>query len=71
MLSIYFTDLLFYRIAIVNEKGDVKGFLRVAVQAVLNAEEEGVEYPQGVRQSAKMMFPDSCSSRYQNIYFFS
>ena len=47
----------------VNEKGDVKGFLRVAVQAVVGGEEETVDYPMGVRQSARILFPDSCSSR--------
>ena len=56
-------DNITFRIAIVNEKGDVKGFLRVAVQAVLPGDEEGVEYPMGVRQSARMLFPDSCTSR--------
>ena len=47
-----------------NEKGDVKGFLRVAVQAVLGGEEDTVDYPMGVRQSARILFPDSCSARY-------
>ena len=52
-----------FRIAVVNEKGDVKGFLRVAVQAVLGGEEDTVDYPMGVRQSARIVFPDSCSAR--------
>ena len=52
-----------FRIAVVNEKGDVKGFLRVAVQAVQGGEEDTVDYPMGVRQSARILFPDSCSSR--------
>lgn len=51
------------RIAIVNERGDVKGYLRVAVQAVLGREEETVDYPLGVRQSARIAFPDSCVGR--------
>ncbi|XP_023321625.1 kinesin-like protein unc-104 isoform X3 [Eurytemora carolleeae] len=54
---------LIHRIAVVNEKGDVKGFLRVAVQAVLGGEEDTVDYPMGVRQSARILFPDSCSAR--------
>ena len=37
---VYLSNLMYpvpliHRIAIVNEKGDVKGFLRVAVQAIL------------------------------------
>ena len=32
---------LIHRIAIVNEKGDVKGYLRVAVQAILGKAEGG------------------------------
>ena len=32
---------LIHRIAIVNEKGDVKGYLRVAVQAILGKTEGG------------------------------
>jgi hypothetical protein len=51
------------RIAVVNEKGDVKGYLRVAVQALVGGEEDTVDYPMGVRQSAKILFPDTCSSR--------
>merc|ERR1719414_2539086 len=57
---------LIHRIAIVNEKGDVKGYLRVAVQAVLGkaeGDDETVDYPMGVRQSATILFPDSGSSR--------
>ena len=52
------------RIAVVNEKGDVKGFLRVAVQAVVGGEEDTVDYPMGVRQSARIVFPDYCASRF-------
>ena len=62
-----------------NERGDVRGYLRVAVQAVLGREEETVtsvflwqklsllcfkvDYPLGVRQSARIAFPDSCVGR--------
>ena len=49
----------------VNEKGDVKGYLRVAVQALVGGEEDTVDYPMGVRQSARILFPDTCSSRYR------
>jgi hypothetical protein len=41
----------------------VRGYLRVAVQAVLGREEETVDYPLGVRQSARIAFPDSCAAR--------
>ena len=39
----YLSNLLYpvpliHKVAIVNEKGDVKGYLRVAVQAVIDAE---------------------------------
>ena len=54
---------LIHRIAIVNERGDVKGFLRVAVQAVLGRDDETVDYPMGVRQSARISFPDGCPAR--------
>ena len=47
-----------------NEKGDVVGFLRVAVQAVLGREDETVDYPMGVRQSARITFPDGCTARF-------
>lgn len=40
---VYLSSLLYpvpliHKVAIVNEKGDVKGYLRVAVQAVIDAE---------------------------------
>ncbi|XP_032456660.1 kinesin-like protein unc-104 isoform X12 [Nasonia vitripennis] len=58
---VYLSNLLYpvpliHKIAIVNEKGDVKGYLRVAVQAVV--EEENSEYSSGVRQSARISFDD-------------
>ncbi|XP_058794339.1 kinesin-like protein unc-104 [Phymastichus coffea] len=57
---VYLSNLLYpvpliHKIAIVNEKGDVKGYLRVAVQAVI---EENSEYSSGVRQSARISFDD-------------
>jgi len=65
---VYLSNLMYpvpliHRIAIVNEKGDVKGYLRVAVQAVLGRDEETVDYPMGVRQSARIAFPDGCTAR--------
>ena len=43
---VYLSNLMYpvpliHRIAIVNEKGDVKGYLRVAVQAILGKAEGG------------------------------
>ncbi|KAF7995732.1 hypothetical protein HCN44_006839 [Aphidius gifuensis] len=57
---IYLSNLMYpvpliHKVAIVNEKGDVKGYLRVAVQAVV---EENSEYSSGVRQSARISFDD-------------
>uniref|UniRef100_A0A2R5LHZ1 Kinesin-like protein unc-104 n=1 Tax=Ornithodoros turicata TaxID=34597 RepID=A0A2R5LHZ1_9ACAR len=59
---VYVSNLMYpvplvQKIAIVNEKGDVKGYLRVAVQAVAD-EEETSEYSMGVRQSARISFDD-------------
>ncbi|CAL7940670.1 unnamed protein product [Xylocopa violacea] len=58
---VYLSNLMYpvpliHKVAIVNEKGDVKGYLRVAVQAVI--EEENSEYSSGVRQSARISFED-------------
>ncbi|XP_011301569.1 kinesin-like protein unc-104 isoform X12 [Fopius arisanus] len=58
---VYLSNLMYpvpliHKVAIVNEKGDVKGYLRVAVQAVV--EEENSEYSSGVRQSARISFDD-------------
>ncbi|XP_071491497.1 kinesin-like protein KIF1A [Diadema antillarum] len=50
---------LVHRVAIVNEKGDVKGYLRIAVQHVL-PDDETPDYGSGIRQSgmAKIQFND-------------
>ncbi|XP_029435120.1 LOW QUALITY PROTEIN: kinesin-like protein KIF1B [Rhinatrema bivittatum] len=59
---VYLSNLLFpvplvHRVAVVSEKGEVRGFLRVAVQAIA-ADEEAPDYGSGVRQSgtAKISF---------------
>ncbi|XP_078281437.1 kinesin-like protein KIF1B isoform X3 [Rhinoraja longicauda] len=61
---VYLSNLLYpvplvHRIAIVSEKGEVRGFLRVGVQAI-TADEEAPDYGSGVRQSgtAKISFDD-------------
>ncbi|XP_034947689.1 kinesin-like protein unc-104 isoform X4 [Chelonus insularis] len=65
---VYLSNLLYpvpliHKVAIVNEKGDVKGYLRVAVQAVV--EEENSEYSSGVRQSARISFEDDLFGSHQ------
>ncbi|XP_046405614.1 kinesin-like protein unc-104 isoform X7 [Ischnura elegans] len=68
---VYLSNLMYpvpliHKVAIVNEKGDVKGYLRVAVQAVI--EEENGEYASGVRQSARISFDDELfSGRQRNV----
>ncbi|XP_073794244.1 kinesin-like protein KIF1B isoform X25 [Danio rerio] len=59
---VYLSNLLYpvplvHRVAVVTEKGDVRGFLRVGVQAIA-ADEEAPDYGSGVRQSgtAKISF---------------
>ncbi|XP_016891482.1 kinesin-like protein KIF1B isoform X5 [Cynoglossus semilaevis] len=61
---VYLSNLLYpvplvHRVAIVTEKGVVRGFLRVGVQAIA-ADEEAPDYGSGVRQSgtAKISFDD-------------
>uniref|UniRef100_A0AAZ3NUE1 plus-end-directed kinesin ATPase n=1 Tax=Oncorhynchus tshawytscha TaxID=74940 RepID=A0AAZ3NUE1_ONCTS len=61
---VYLSNLLYpvplvHRVAVISEKGEVKGFLRVAVQAI-SADEEAPDYGSGVRQSgtAKISFED-------------
>ncbi|KAM9298877.1 kinesin-like protein KIF1B isoform 4-T4 [Gastrophryne carolinensis] len=60
---VYLSNLLFpvplvHRVAIVSEKGEVRGFLRVAVQAIAVGDEEAPDYGSGIRQSgtAKISF---------------
>ncbi|XP_078801661.1 kinesin-like protein KIF1A isoform X19 [Oryzias latipes] len=69
---VYLSNLLYpvplvHRVAIVSEKGEVKGFLRVAVQAI-SADEEAPDYGSGVRQSgtAKISFEDQQYERFQS-----
>uniref|UniRef100_A0A672SUV3 plus-end-directed kinesin ATPase n=1 Tax=Sinocyclocheilus grahami TaxID=75366 RepID=A0A672SUV3_SINGR len=69
---VYLSNLLYpvplvHRVAIVNEKGEVKGFLRVAIQAI-SADEEAPDYGSGVRQSgtAKISFEDQQFEKFQS-----
>ncbi|XP_045154743.1 kinesin-like protein KIF1B isoform X8 [Echinops telfairi] len=66
---VYLSNLLYpvpliHRVAIVSEKGEVRGFLRVAVQAIA-ADEEAPDYGSGIRQSgtAKISFDDEYFNR--------
>ncbi|XP_043097334.1 kinesin-like protein KIF1A isoform X6 [Puntigrus tetrazona] len=76
---VYLSNLLYpvplvHRVAIINEKGEVKGFLRVAVQAISGAlvfppaDEEAPDYGSGVRQSgtAKISFEDQQFEKFQS-----
>lgn len=47
---------LIHKVAVVNEKGDVKGYLRIAVQAIID--EDVTDHSSGVRQSARITFND-------------
>ncbi|XP_051928937.1 kinesin-like protein KIF1A isoform X5 [Hippocampus zosterae] len=69
---VYLSNLLYpvplvHRVAVVSEKGDVKGFLRVAVQAI-SPDEEAPDYGSGVRQSgtAKISFEDQQYEKFQS-----
>ncbi|XP_027883457.1 kinesin-like protein KIF1A isoform X9 [Xiphophorus couchianus] len=76
---VYLSNLLYpvplvHRVAIVSEKGEVKGFLRVAVQAISGAlcfppaDEEAPDYGSGVRQlgTAKISFEDQQYEKFQS-----
>ncbi|KAM4628695.1 kinesin-like protein KIF1A [Polymixia lowei] len=72
---VYLSNLLYpvplvHRVAIVSEKGEVKGFLRVAVQAI-SADEEAPDYGSGVRQSgtAKISFEDQQYEKFQSVSY--
>ncbi|XP_054916588.1 kinesin-like protein KIF1A isoform X3 [Poeciliopsis prolifica] len=69
---VYLSNLVYpvslvHRVAIVSEKGEVKGFLRVGVQAI-SADEEAPDYGSGVRQSgtAKISFEDQQYEKFQS-----
>lgn len=58
---VYLSNLLYpvplvHKVAIVNERGDVRGYLRIAVQPVMD--EESIDFNNGVKQSAKITFDD-------------
>ncbi|XP_055863350.1 kinesin-like protein unc-104 isoform X9 [Biomphalaria glabrata] len=57
--NLFYPVPLVHRVAVVNDKGDVKGYLRVAVQAITD-KDDPQEYSAGVKQSgnAKITFSD-------------
>ncbi|KAG5673594.1 hypothetical protein PVAND_003627 [Polypedilum vanderplanki] len=60
---IYLSNLLYpvplvHKVPIVNERGDVRGYIRVAVQPVLDDENVESSGNGGVKQSARMMFDE-------------
>ncbi|XP_053965544.1 kinesin-like protein unc-104 isoform X2 [Anastrepha ludens] len=68
---IYLSNLLYpvplvHKVAIVNERGDVRGYLRVAVQPVLD--EESIDFNNGVKQSARLIFnKDDAKPKYRAL----
>ncbi|XP_017483993.1 PREDICTED: kinesin-like protein unc-104 isoform X12 [Rhagoletis zephyria] len=68
---IYLSNLLYpvplvHKVAIVNERGDVRGYLRVAVQPVLD--EESIDFNNGVKQSARLIFnEDDAKPKYRAL----
>lgn len=68
---VYLSNLLYpvplvHKVAIVNERGDVRGYLRIAVQPVMD--EESIDFNNGVKQSAKIVFDDSATQpKYRSL----
>lgn len=68
---IYLSNLLYpvplvHKVAIVNERGDVRGYLRIAVQPVMD--EEHADFNNGVKQSARIMFDEeSGKPKYRSL----
>ncbi|KRF97462.1 uncharacterized protein Dwil_GK10723, isoform C [Drosophila willistoni] len=68
---IYLSNLLYpvplvHKVAIVNERGDVRGYLRIAVQPVLD--EESIDFNNGVKQSARLIFnEDDAKPKYRAL----
>lgn len=67
---VYLSNLLYpvplvHKVAIVNERGDVRGFLRIAVQPVMDED----DFNNGVKQSAKIAFDDDVKpTKYRTNY---
>lgn len=69
---VYLSNLLYpvtliHKVAIVSEKGDVRGYLRVAVQAVMDEDNSDQV---GVRQSARIAFESSKGNIFSRPFVF-
>ncbi|XP_055706381.1 kinesin-like protein unc-104 isoform X11 [Phlebotomus papatasi] len=67
---VYLSNLLYpvplvHKVAIVNERGDVRGYLRVAVQPVMD--EESLDVSNGVKQSARILFDEDHKPKYRSL----
>lgn len=67
---IYLSNLLYpvplvHKVAIVNERGDVRGYLRIAVQPVMD--EGSIDFNNGVKQSAKIIFDEDAEPQKYRI----
>lgn len=67
---VYLSNLVYpvplvHKVAIVNERGDVRGYLRVAVQPVLD--EEQLDANNGVKQSARIVFDEEVKPKYRSL----
>ncbi|XP_055850310.1 kinesin-like protein unc-104 isoform X3 [Episyrphus balteatus] len=67
---VYLSNLLYpvplvHKVAIVNERGDVRGYLRIAVQPVLD--EESIDFNNGVKQSARLLFEENAKPKYRSM----
>ncbi|XP_055694172.1 kinesin-like protein unc-104 isoform X12 [Lutzomyia longipalpis] len=67
---VYLSNLLYpvplvHKVAIVNERGDVRGYLRVAVQPVMD--EESIDVSNGVKQSARILFDEEHKPKYRSL----
>uniref|UniRef100_A0A2M4AF39 Kinesin-like protein unc-104 n=2 Tax=Anopheles triannulatus TaxID=58253 RepID=A0A2M4AF39_9DIPT len=65
---VYLSNLLYpvplvHKVAIVNERGDVRGYLRVAVQPVMD--EENADFSNGVKQSARILFDEEQNGQHK------
>uniref|UniRef100_A0A5S6Q9F7 Kinesin-like protein unc-104 n=1 Tax=Trichuris muris TaxID=70415 RepID=A0A5S6Q9F7_TRIMR len=68
---VYLTNLLFnvplvHKVSIVNEKGEVQGYLRIGVQIVEKDENEKCEINKRIKQCARLTFREENFSKRQN-----
>lgn len=63
MSNLLYPVPLVHKVAIVNERGDVRGYLRVAVQPVMD--EENADFNNGVKQSARILFDEETNGTHK------